>query len=285
MNLDRVTRTIAQVDGVKAVALGGSHSRGEADQHSDYDIGIYYWGDQLDLQALDQAVRSLDDGHRDGLLNPPGAWGRWINGGAWITVDSVPVDILLRDLTWVESVVSSCLAGEITIDYQAGHPFGFVNTIYAAETHYCRPLWQDQSAPLDRLKALLHSNGAYAPAMKEAVIHKFLWEAWFSLACGRKAALKGELHYAMGSVFRAVCAWLQVLFALNNRYLMNEKGALNQVYDLQRKPADMEMRIKDAYRLFADGEPQKAYEIVDALHAEVEKLAVSNAELPEWKIR
>jgi hypothetical protein len=272
MNLNIVVESIKKVTGVKAMALGGSQSRGEADKYSDFDIGLYYEPNTLDLAALEQCLKMLDDGHKDNLLNPPGEWGPWINGGAWITVENMPVDILLRDVSKVESVVKDCLEGKITIDYQCGHPFGFINTIYAAETHFCKPLWQDEYMELHKLKALLYSEGEYSPKMREAIIKKFLWEAWFSFNCGRKAALKGDINYAEGSLFRSVCSWIQVLYALNNRYLMNEKGALKHVRNLELKPVDMEERVKSAYALFANENPEQAYEIIEALHSEIESL-------------
>lgn len=271
--MDKIITILSRVPGVSAIALGGSQSRKEADANSDYDIGVYYNNKDLDLISLGKSLKILDDQHRENLLNHPGEWGPWINGGSWLTVDGIPVDILLREINHVEAVLKDCLAGKVTIDYQCGHPFGFVNTIYAAETHYCKPLWQDESSTLDKLKSLLHSKGEYSPQMKEAVIRKFLWEAWFSLECGRKAAFKGDINYAVGSVFRTVCSWIEVLYALNNIYLMNEKGALLRVHVINRKPIDMEARVKTVYELFADGSAEKAYQILDDLHSEIGELS------------
>ena len=273
MNMDKIIAVLSKVPGVSAIALGGSQSRKEADANSDYDIGVYYNNKDLNLIALGDSLKNLDDHHRENLLNPPGEWGPWINGGSWLTVDGIPVDILLREINHVEAVLKDCLSGKVTIDYQCGHPFGFVNTIYAAETHYCKPLWQDENMALDKLKALLHSNGEYSPQMREAIIRKFLWEAWFSLECGRKAAFKGDINYAVGSVFRTVCSWIEVLYALNNIYLMNEKGALSRAHILNRKPVDMEVQIKIVYKLFMDGSAEKAYQILDDLHREIASLS------------
>lgn len=272
MQLDRIADRLASVPGVEAVALGGSQSRGEASPQSDFDIGVYYHPSRLDAVALGDSLRELDDGHKENLLNPPGAWGPWINGGAWLTVDGRPVDILLRDLQRVEAVIGDCLVGRITIDFQSGHPFGFVNTIYAAETHYCQPLWQADTNPLDRLKRLLVSTGEYPPQMRTAIVQRFLWEAWFSLATGRAPALKGEIHYAMGAAFRAVGSWVQVLFALNRRYLMNEKGALQRVKDLPERPADLEERVNAAYLNLSERDSVRAFTAFDELHGEVESL-------------
>ncbi|HML47786.1 MAG TPA: nucleotidyltransferase domain-containing protein [Clostridia bacterium] len=272
MRIKQIVDSISAVRGVRAIALGGSQSRGEADVHSDFDIGVYYDADALDEAGLARRLKELDDGRRDGLLNPPGQWGPWVNGGAWLTVGGTAVDVLLRDIRRVESVLRDCVAGKITVDYQAGHPFGFVNTIYAAETHYAKPLWQDPSLELDRLKALLHAKGEYPPLMKTATVRKFLWEAWFSLACGRKSAMKGDAHYAMGSVFRAAASWVQVLYALNERYLMNEKGALKRIEGLKLKPDDMESKVNFIYGAMADGDGVTAYWLLEGLHGEVEAL-------------
>lgn len=272
MPLTQIVAVLSAVPGVRAIALGGSRSRGEASQTSDYDVGLYYDTDALNLTALEQALQSLDDTRREGLLNPPGAWGPWINGGAWITVGGQPVDILLRNLSKVEQTVRDCAAGVITIDYQSGHPFGFVNAIYAAEIHYCQPLWQDETVPLDRLKAILHAEGAYPPRMRETMVRRFMWEAWFSLACARSAAHRGDFHYTEGSVFRAVSAWTAVLYALNRRYMMNEKGALNRVQELQRRPADMAERVRAAYKLLAEGQAAEAFGLLDALQSDMQGL-------------
>jgi hypothetical protein len=108
--------------------------------------------------------------------------------------------------------------------------------------------------------------------MREAIIRKFLWEAWFSLACGRKAALKGDINYTMGTVFRTVCSWIEVLYALNNRYLMNEKGTLKWIAGFNIKPVDMEARVKTIYKLIAADDAEKAYYVLDQLHGEIEGL-------------
>jgi predicted nucleotidyltransferase len=273
MNISKIIAVISKIQGIKAIVLGGSQSRHEADKHSDYDIGLYYESGTLDITALGGSLKELDDEHREGLLNSPGQWGPWINGGGWLAVDGVPVDILLRDINKVKNVIQDCIDGSITIDYQSGHPFGFLNTIYAAETHYCKPLWQDSSEPIDNLKSLLYSKEEYPPLMRVSMIKKFLWEAEFSLACGRKAAFKGDVNYIMGSVFRAVCSWVQVLYALNNRYLMNEKGALKWVSSLKHKPNGMEERVKLSYKLFAEGDAKEGYQILDGLLSEIEDLA------------
>jgi predicted nucleotidyltransferase len=96
MDLDRITQALSIVGGVTAVVLGGSHSRGEAAAHSDYDPGVYYGKDELDTVALERRLEELDDGRREDLPNPTGEWGPWINGGAWLIVEGVCSKLICR---------------------------------------------------------------------------------------------------------------------------------------------------------------------------------------------
>ena len=272
-DINKIVTQLSNVKGVISIALGGSHSRHEATDTSDYDIGLYFDKNEIDLSRLHEVLKNLDDNHEQNILSTPGTWGPWINGGSWLTVDNTPVDILLREVNKVKEVIDDCLHGIITIDYQCGHPFGFVNSIYAAETHYCIPLWQDSNNPLTALKDYLHSHGCYPPKMKLSIIKKFLWEARFSLDCGYKPALRGDFNYAIGSVFRAIYSWIEVLYATNEVYMMNEKGTVRQSDRLNFKPQDMELRIKEVYNAILSDKSPYGFELLDAIHDEIQTLA------------
>lgn len=47
-------------------------------------------------------------------------------------------------------MIDDCHAGQITIDYQPGHPHGFVSSIYIGEVAFGLPL-HDPDGVLDRL--------------------------------------------------------------------------------------------------------------------------------------
>jgi hypothetical protein len=94
--VSEVVDLLAKVRGVVAVVLGGSRAVGSvaagADwDGADWDLGVYYRR-LLDLDQLAVLV----------TIHPPGAWGRIMNGGAWLTVGGEKVDVLLRDLDVVE---------------------------------------------------------------------------------------------------------------------------------------------------------------------------------------
>jgi len=111
--------------------------------------------------------------------------------------------------------------GGITIDYQPGHPHGFANSIYLAEIALCKVLW-DPSGVVGKLKS---RTIPYPPVFQKATIQNFFWEATFALDNGYKGIYKKDLSYIAGCCFRSVSCLNQVLFAINETYLMNEKGA------------------------------------------------------------
>ncbi len=229
----RVADQLAQIDGVVAVVLGGSWARGTAQPGSDLDIGIYYRAAQPpSLAALQQLAQQLDDRHLPDLLTSFGGWGPWINGGGWLTIDAQPIDWLYRDLNRVAAVVEACAAGKPTLDHQPGHPHGFHSHIYLGEVFFCRPL-HDPHGVLAALKAQITP---YPLLLKQALIDRFLWQAEFALAVARKAVERNDVFYVSGCLFQNVACLVQVLYALNERFFVNEKGALAEAETFALRP-------------------------------------------------
>src|SRR5579871_5968368 len=152
--LRRLTNAFGVVAGVRAIVLGGSRARGTADEHSDYDIGLYYdTAMPLDVAALRFAVTALDDRGAAAEITDIGGRGPWINGGGWLTISGKRVDLLYRDLSRVRAVIDECRVGQIGCFFQPGHPHGFVTPIYAGEIAACVPL-ADPHGDIAELKAL-----------------------------------------------------------------------------------------------------------------------------------
>ena len=271
--IETIVEQVQRVDGVRAIVLGGSRARGTHTPHSDVDLGIYYHPDQpLDLKALDQIATELDDRHRPGLLTPIGGWGPWINGGGWLKVQEQPVDFLYRDLSQVASMIEACCAGQVEIVYQPGHPHGFVSSIYLAEVALCQILWEADG----QLSALKRRASPYPVPLKKALLQKFAWEIDFSLMIARKSIERADVAYAAGCCFRCVACLLQVVFALNEQYWMNEKGAVALADTFPVRPALLRSRIEKAFTLLAaDGAAiEEAIAVLEDVKRDTEALAI-----------
>jgi predicted nucleotidyltransferase len=242
--LERVSPALAVVPGVVAVVLGGSRARGAAHASSDTDIGLYFSEQAgLDVERLRGVVKGLVDEATAVQVTEIGGWGPWIVGGGWLTIGGQKVDLLYRPIESVERVIRECREGRVSMDYQPGHPHGFCSAIWMGEVALCRPLSDSQGA-IARLKAM---TTPYPEALCEALIRRFQWEILFSIENARTALPKGDATYIAGCGFRSLACAAQVLFAVNRRYVINEKGALAGAARLPLTVANLNERVKSVW--------------------------------------
>lgn len=83
----------------------------------------------------------------------------------------------------------------------------------------------------------------------------------------QKAVARGDVAYAAGCCFRSVACMNQVLFALNETYLLNEKGAVALNNGFTLCPADYQQRVESVFTLLAadGGSIKGAITILDRL--------------------
>jgi hypothetical protein len=268
--LQRIVPVLAGVPGVAAIALGGSRARGTATETSDYDVGLYYSAQRpLDADHLLLAVGTFADAPEATQVTPVGGWGPWIVGGGWLTVAGRKVDLLYRNIDDVAETIGKCQAGEIDIHYQPGHPHGFCSAIWMGEVALCRPL-HDPDRRLAELKA---TTVPYPRALRDALISNFDWEILFAIENGELAAARAEQTHVAGCAYRALACTAQVLFALNERYLINEKGALQEAAQLPLTIQDLPKRTADIWRLIGSNELRAALAGLRAIERDVKRLS------------
>lgn len=270
--LERIVPVLAQVPGVVAVALGGSRARGEAHAASDYDIGLYFnEGAGLDVGRLLEAARGLVDDPIAAKVTEVGGWGPWIVGGGWLAIAGRKVDLLYRPLESVERVIRDCCEGRVSMDYQPGHPHGFCSAIWMGEVALCRPL-SDPAAALATLKVM---TVPYPDPLRVALIRRFRWEALFSIENAETAVPRGDKTYIAGCVFRSLACAAQALFAINRRYLINEKGALAAASRLPLTVANLAERVVGVWRAIGLGAFEAALGELGSIERELASLTES----------
>ncbi|WP_328308084.1 nucleotidyltransferase domain-containing protein [Streptomyces sp. NBC_00442] len=219
---------LTEVPGVRAVALGGSRARGTHRPDSDWDLGVYYRGEP-DVGALARLAEEVTGAPVE--VAGPGGWGPWVNGGAWLTLDGVAVDWILRDLDRVEHVWARCVEGRYEVGVQPGHPLGFWSPAYPGEVALGRVL-ADPQGELTRLQV---RTRRYPEPLRAALVAA-AWEAEFSVAAARKSAGSGDVLHVSLCLSRAFGVLAQSLHAHHRRWLLNEKGALASAAALPATP-------------------------------------------------
>lgn len=268
-----IAQRLGGVEGVIAVALGGSSATSSADGESDLDLGLYYYPSTVPSRdALNHLAAELDDANAAAPFTHPGEWGPWVNGGAWLTVGGTRLDVLYRDLEQVTDTVRDCKAGRVSWNYSLGHPHAFLSSIYLAEVHYGLPLF-DPGNTLLALKATVQN---YPETMRRDIIQRSLFEAGFSLENARKPAARRDTAQVAGYLYRAAASLTQAVYAANKTYLMNEKGGVPRVDSLEHRPPKFAATVQAILARPGDT-PDRLTESV----ARMERLNVATARLCE----
>ncbi len=275
--LTRLTSAFQDVPGLAAIVLGGSRGRGSAHPSSDYDIGLYFTAAiPLDTERVLAVAKDIADDPAATTVTPVGEWGRWIVGGAWLSVEGRKVDLLYRNADAVEAVMESCRAGVVTMDYQPGHPHGFCSAIWMGEIAYCQPL-HDPSDLIARLKSIALP---YPRPLGAALIRRFQWEVLFSIENAELATARNEQTHVAGCLYRSLACIAQVLFALNDRYLINEKGALQEAARFPLAVPNLTEQSEEVWRLIGAGAFTQACAILRTVDRQLKALTQQDATRP-----
>jgi predicted nucleotidyltransferase len=232
---------LGAIPGIKAVVLGGSHARGRAQPGSDIDLGLFYSeAAPFSIQRVRELAGAINDTANPVVTDFYG-WGRWVNGGAWLTVGGQRVDFVYRSLEHVERVITEAEAGRYELDYAQQPPFGFFSATYLGELAICIPLFDPEA----RLAVLKRRVVDYPEALRRAVVQDYLWQAEFALAAfAPKFAARADAYGTAACLTRAVNQLILVLFALNRQYPLNDKTALAEIAEFERAPQEFTPRVQ-----------------------------------------
>ena len=236
-----LAKRLGGLPGIKAVMLGGSHARGRAQPGSDIDLYILYSeAAAFSIQSIRELAEALNDTPEPVVTNFYG-WGPWVNGGAWLTIGGQRVDFVYRSLEHLERVIAEAEAGRYEQHYAQQPPFGFFSGAYLGEIAVCIPLFDPEAL----LEALKRRVADYPEALRQAVVQDYLWQAEFGLAAfAPKFAGRSGAYGTAACLTRALNQLVMVLFALNRRYLMDDKTALSEVAEFERAPQEFERRVQ-----------------------------------------
>lgn len=250
---------LTALPGIRAVALGGSRARGTHRPDSDWDLGVYYRG-TVDVAALTALASDMQGSPAE--VAGPGGWGPWVDGGAWLRVDGVPVDWILRDLDRVETVWADCREGRFEVGVQPGHPLGFWSPAYPGEVALGRVL----SDPQGELTVLQAETRTYPEPLRTALVGA-AWEAEFSVAAARKSAPGGDTLHVSLCLSRAFGILAQSLHAHHRTWCLNEKGASAAAATLPDTPAHYTEQIGEALRGLDEEAVELAAQVVRDVRA------------------
>jgi predicted nucleotidyltransferase len=226
--IDEMVSGLIVIPGITAVVLGGSHARNRARPDSDIDIGIYYEERaRFDILAIRALAAQLNDTPNP-IVSGFGEWGRWVDGGAWLTIDGQRVDLLYRSLDMVELTLSEAQNGRFEVDFGQQPPFGFFGPTVLGEVAIAQTLHD----PAGLIAALKAKVSPMPDQLRRAVVQRCLWSTDFGLrAFAPKFVAAGNAYGASGCFTRFASELVLAAFALNGVYPLNDKTALAEISD------------------------------------------------------
>jgi Nucleotidyltransferase domain len=204
--LETLAGELAAMPGVVAVALGGSRASETHRPDSDWDLAVYYRASRGPLDPQD--LRRL--GH-DGYVSGLGEWGPTMNGGAWLTVEATPVDVLFRDLDTVEGWLSEARSGRFEVLPQNGHVVGAPTYLPVGELALCVPITGELPRP------------RFPEALAEAAPNPWTGRAGVALMFAGIHAHAGDAVACAGMLANAVLCTAHARLAERREWALTEK--------------------------------------------------------------
>lgn len=201
-----VADLLTGLSGAVAVVLGGSRALGTGDAASDWDLGVYYRG-ELDWRPLETL----------GAVHPPGSWGRVMNGGAWLVRDGLKIDVLFRELGFVEQCTARACGGDYDVDALLGYVAGVPTYSLMAEAATCAVLGGSFDPPR-----------SFPEQLAERAPRRWRIHRDFSLGYARSLARRGDLVPALGQLAKAVLEEAHARVCAARTWTLNEKRLVDR---------------------------------------------------------
>jgi hypothetical protein len=258
--------TLWDVEGVKSIGIlpGGKAGVGRSDAEVELVI-VYRDSQPLNVAALRNALDDVND-----TVGPTvtelGGWGPWMNGGAQLTVGRRRIDLLYRSADSYSRVIDQAKDGHAEHDWLQLPPYGFPSVAYLGEIDIANPILD----PREVLHDLKEQVRPYPARLKANLITGFLWGAEHTLKTIGLSAERNDIYAALGGLTRASAMLCFAIYAMNERYYISDRGALDQMATFAIAPPHSHARIHDALR---DPHLSGAVDQLAALLAEARQLA------------
>jgi hypothetical protein len=219
-----IAERLAGIPGVEAVTLGGSRATGTATDDSDWDFGLYYRDtiDPADVKALGWP----------GTVFAPGDWGSLVDGGAWLQVDGVAVDLVYRHIGEVTRWTAEARAGRFEVRREVGYVAGIATYVLAGELAVNEVLHGELPRP------------TFPDALRATAPPFWTNLAKGALGIGSVHARRGDRVACLANLAQAVLSAAQARLAAAGEWALNEKRIVDRA------------GLGDVQALFAGPEPR-----------------------------
>ena len=200
--------SLMNATGVVAVARAAGATAGAERARGEPPYLVYYRGS---LEAGE--IRGLGF---EGEVSEPGAWGRLLNGGASLEVESRRVELLYRDLEVVEHWVAEAAEGRYERDEVEGWVAGMPTYLLAGELATAEALAGELPRP------------EFPDALRESAPEDWGRVAARALEVAEGLAARSDVAACAGLLAKAAIAAAQALLAARGEWALSEAGIVRR---------------------------------------------------------
>ncbi len=263
----RICDKFKMINTIEAVALGGSQTSSEIDQHSDIDLYIYT-NEMVPVETRRRIITEL------GFLQADIGLTYWDDGDEWFDKETgIEVDIIYWHTNWIKDEMNGLLNS-----YQAktGYTTSFWHTIVNSKCLYDRSDWfanfkSSVNVPfsIKLQKAIIHKN---YPVLKQII------PSYYNQI--KKAAARNDFVSINHRIAAFLASYFDIIFALNKIPNPGEKKILSFINkNCAVLPADMEVQISRILKA-ASGDGNAILQDLDTLLKNLDELLKNEDLIP-----
>lgn len=258
--MQALIRNLSLIEGVLAVGLGGSRGLHIANEHSDYDFVICRYGGPLIAPSaiMDAMHDVVDAGTMDNT-----------SGFVSALVSGRKVEVFQKDLALVEKEIQMAKAGKFRYSIRQLFPHGDLSTCIISHIVHLE-ICAERNHILSRLKRLAEP---FPELLMQSMIKTFLSQATIARIHAGKIRKKQDLQYFIGLCSAFVFYANIVIFAINRKYPVLERGGAELIAGFQLIPEGYPGRIQMLFSHAASYRHVNALEEMNAILGGLRNLA------------
>lgn len=239
--MKELIKALSRINGVVAVGLGGSRGLRIADENSDYDFVLFRAsGEPIAAPLIANTVIAFADA-------------KTVRMDADFVVGEVSgkkIELFQKDLSLVAKEISMARAGKFRWFIRRLFPHGDLSTAMISHIIYLE-LCAEKNLSVSNLKRLAEP---YPEPLMRSSINFFMTQAAITLTHAGKIKKAADLQYLLALCSAFIFFANIVIFSINKRYPVLERGGARIILNLPLRPKDYEQRMAKLFQACCGGE-------------------------------
>lgn len=258
--INNLINSLSAIPDVEGIVLGGSRGIHVGNERSDYDIALFR---SCDKKITSEVIAAHLPKDLKVDVNPILITGY---------LGDVKFEIFQKNLTKVEQEIANNQQGKFRWYLAALLPFGDLS--YRIVSHLVNSeVLYDRSG---KLKRVIDGVTPLPPLFKKSVMNHFVKQMNNSIIHIDKVNKREDQYHFMSLVGLILFCYVNVLYVLNNRYPIIEKGNFKVAETLPNVPAELTQKISEIYATAARFDFASSRKQIKALLIELKQLIYEN---------